>query len=181
MPLKNLGMFEELCGKNTLQKVVLTTTMWDEVDLETGETRERELISTYWRPMVQRNSTTNRFRRTRESALTIIDPFIDSANIRISALLQQELLNMRKNLKKLSSKYRRAGQELLSAMELLLKQREDLRRQIRNDIKRGVDDEMILKPLQDEYQKLKINMESTINDMRKLGIPLWKRLVKITD
>ena len=36
---KNLGIFEELCGKNTLQKVISTkTTMWDEVDQETGYT-----------------------------------------------------------------------------------------------------------------------------------------------
>ena len=177
-PLRNLSMFEELCGKNTLQKVILTTTMWDEVDQETGKMREGELRSTYWRPMLQRNSTTSRFRRTRESAFTVIDPLIDTANIRISVLLQQELADMRK---KLSSTSRGAGQELLSTMELLLRQREDLLRRIRNEVKRGVGDEMILKPLQDEYRMLKINMESTINKMRRLKIPLGKRLVNMTD
>ena len=179
-PLKNLGMFEELCGKNTLQKVILTTTFWDvdEVDQKTGETREGELRSGYWRPMLQRNSTTNRFLRTRESAFTDIDPLIDTANIRFSALLQQELADMRK---KLSSRSRATGEELLLTMERHLWQREDLLRRIRNEIKRRADDEMILEPLQDEYQKLKINMESTINEMRRLKIPLGKRLVKMTD
>ena len=176
-PLRNLGMFEELCGKNALQKVILTTTMWDEVDQETGETREGELRSTYWRPMLQRNSTTNRFSRTRESAFTVIDPLIDTANIRFSALLQQELKDMRK---KLSSSSRIAGQELVSTMELILSQREDLLRRIRGEIKRR-DEMMILEGLQDEYQKLKINMESTMNDMRRLKIPIGMRLVKMTD
>jgi hypothetical protein len=171
-------MFEELCGKNALQKVILTTTMWDEVDKETGEAREGELISTYWRPMLQRNSTTNRFSGTRESAFTVIDPLIETTNIRISDLLQHELWDMRK---KLSSTSRAAGQELFATLEHLLTQREDLLRRIRNEIKRGVRDEMILKPLQDEYQKLKIDMGSTINDMRRLKIPLGKRLVKMTD
>ena len=178
-PLRNLGMFEELCGKNTLQKLILTTTMWDEVDQETGETREGDLRSTYWQPMLQRNSTTNRFRRTRESAFTVIDPLIDIVNIRISALLQQELADMRK---KLSSTSRSAGQELLAEMEILLRQREDLLRRIRNEVKRGTGDQMMVwESLQDEYQKLKINMETTVNDMRRLKIPLGKRLVKMTD
>ena len=44
--------------------------------------------------MLQRNSTTTQFRRTRKSALTIINPLIDLANIRISALLQQELVDI---------------------------------------------------------------------------------------
>ena len=168
-------MFEELCGKNAPQKVILTTTMWDEVDQETGETREGELRSRYWRPMLQRNSTTNRFRRTRESAFTVIDPLIDTANIRFSALLQLELADMRQKLP------RATRQELLSTMESLLEQREDLLRRIRNEIKRRVDDDMILEPLQDEYQKLKINMESMINEMRRSKIPIGKHLVKMTD
>jgi len=177
-PLRILGMFEELCGKDTLQKVILTTTMWDEVDRETGETRETDLKSRYWRPMLQRHSTTNRFGRTRESAFTVIDPLIDTENKQFSTLLRQELKDMRK---KLSSNSRVAGEELLSTMEVLLSQREDLLRRIRNEVKRRADDEMILEPLEDEYQKLKINMESTINDMKKLKIPLGKRLVKMTD
>jgi len=176
--LKYIGMFEELCGKKTLQNVILTTTMWDDVDQETGESREGELRSSYWLPMLDRDSTTNRFRKTRESAFTVIDPLIETANIRFSALLQQELTDMRR---KLSSTSRATGRELLSTMELLLRQREDLLRRIRNEIKRRADNEMILEPLQDEYQKLKTNMESTINDMRRLKIPLGKRLVKMTD
>lgn len=177
-PFKNLGKFEELCGKNNLQKVILTTTMWDEVDQETGEKREEELKSKYWRPMLQRKSTTDRFKRTRESAFTVIDPLIDTANIRFSALLKQELEDTRK---KLSSSSRVAGQEFLSKMEDFLKQREDLLCEIRDELKRRADNEMILKPLQDKYQKLKNNMESTINEMRRLKIPLGKRLVKMTD
>jgi hypothetical protein len=81
-PLKNLRMYEELCGRNAYQNIILATTMWDEVDDETGETREEELRSKYWRPMLDRNSTTSRFMRTRESAIALIDPLIDAANKR---------------------------------------------------------------------------------------------------
>ena len=173
-------MFEELCGKNAFQNIILTTTMWDEVDKETGEARESELKSTYWRPMLQRNSTTSRFMGTRRSVFTVIDPLIDTANVRSFVLLQQELVGMRK---KLSPTSRAAGraQELFSTIEVLLRQCEDLLRRIRNEIKSGGGDEMVLERLQDEYQKLKINLESTIDDMRRLKLPLGQRLVNMTD
>ena len=117
-PLANLRLFEDLCGKNALQSVILATTMWDEVDKETGEARERELKSNpkYWLTMLARNSTTSRFMRTRESAFTLIDPLIEVANIRSSVLLQQELAEMRRKAPSTS-----AGQEFFSTMESLVR------------------------------------------------------------
>ena len=124
-PLKNLRMFEELCGKNAFQSVILTTTMWDEVDKEVGEERERELKTKYWQSMLERNSTTSRFLRTRESAFDLIEPLIEAANVRSSVLLQDELVDLRKTLPATA-----AGQELFSAMGQLVSQREDPLRQI---------------------------------------------------
>ena len=119
-PLKNLRMFEELCGKNAFQSVILTTTMWDKVDKEVGEERERELKTKYWQSMLERNSTTSRFLRTRESAFDLIEPLIEAANVRSSVLLQDELVDLRKTLPATA-----AGQELFSAMGQLVSQRED--------------------------------------------------------
>ena len=118
-------MFEELCGKNAFQSVILTTTMWDEVDKEVGEERERELKTKYWQSMLERNSTTSRFLRTRESAFDLIEPLIEAANVRSSVLLQDELVDLRKTLPATA-----AGQELFSAMGQLVSQREDPLRQI---------------------------------------------------
>jgi hypothetical protein len=42
-PLKNLRMFEKLCGKNALRNIILITTMWDEVDEALGLQREKQL------------------------------------------------------------------------------------------------------------------------------------------
>ena len=77
-PLKNLREFEELCGKDAFQNIILTTTMWDLVDEETGEKRERELRTDYWGPMLDRGSTTSRFLRTRESAFAVIEPLLEA-------------------------------------------------------------------------------------------------------
>ena len=153
--------------------------MWDEVDKETGEDRERELKKDYWRIMLERSSTTSRFLGTRESGFNLLDSLIEAENRRASVLLQDELVDMRNSLPATA-----AGQalELCSRMGQLVSQREDLLRRIRQEMKcsDGAGDKMILEPLQDEYRALKTNMESTIKEIGELKIPLGKRLVKMT-
>ena len=169
-------MFEELCGKNAFHNVILATTMWDEVDKETGEAREHELKTKYWQAMLAQNSTTSRFMRTRESAFELIDPLIDTANKRSFVQIQQEMVDMRKQLPLTS-----AGQKLYSEMELLVSQREDLLCRIRDEMKRAKGDEMISEALQEEHQKLQLSLESTVNEMRRLKLPLGQRLLNMTD
>jgi hypothetical protein len=173
-PLKNLRMFEELCGKNTFRNVILTTTMWDEVDEETGEDREGELKSKYWKDMLERGSTTGRFMRTRESAFNLIYPLIGTANERSSVLLQQELVDMGK---KLPSTF--AGRKLVSDMEVLVRRRQDLLLRIGNEMKRADGDKMILEALQEEHQRLRNSLEATVNEMRRLKLPFGSRLLNM--
>jgi hypothetical protein len=172
--LKNLRMFEELCGKNAFKNIILTTTMWDEVDKETGEERERELKTKYWRFMLERNSTTSRFLRTRESAFEVIEPLIDAANKRSSVLLQNELVDMQKSLPATA-----AGLELFSEMGQFVSQREDLLRRIRTEMRRSDGDKVALEPLQEEHQNLQNSLETMVSEMRRifLDLPLGKRIL----
>ncbi|KAG8220474.1 hypothetical protein J3R82DRAFT_3169 [Butyriboletus roseoflavus] len=55
-PLKNLRVFRKLCGKDALEKVYLTTTMWDEVEPTVGERRLDDLSSDYWKAMVSQGA-----------------------------------------------------------------------------------------------------------------------------
>ena len=75
--------------------------MWDEIDGETGGLKEEEekLKSRlgYWWSMLSRKSMTNRFTGTRESAVRLIESFIDTANKKSSLLLQQEMVDFRNN------------------------------------------------------------------------------------
>ena len=174
-PLKNLRMFEQLCGKNAFQNVILTTTMWDEVDEETGSEREMELKSKYWRSMLEQQSTTNRFLGTRESALNIIQPLVDAANDKSKLLLQQEMVDMRTKLPATS-----AGLRLFEETELLVKRRQQVLEQIRNAMKHSNEDETSLPTLQDEYQRLKTQLDTAVNEMRTLRLPLGKRLSQMT-
>jgi len=174
-PLKNLRMFEELCGKNAFHNVILTTTMWDEVDEQIGRLREEELKSRYWRSMLDRNSTTSRFLGTRDSALRLIEPLIDAANKKSSLLLQQEMVDFRNKLPETS-----AGARLFSETELLVKQRQEVLERLRNAMKHSNQDKISLTALQDEYQKVKTQLDTTVNEMRKLRLPLGKRLSQTT-
>ena len=150
--------------------------MWDEVDERTGEDRERELKTNYWRNMLEHRSTTSRFLRTRESAFNLICPLIEAANRRSSVLLQDELVVMRKSLPATA-----AGQELFSTVGKLVSQREDLLCRIRHEMRRSDGDKTTLEPLQEEHQKLQNSLEATVNEMRRLRLPLGKRFLIMTD
>ena len=150
--------------------------MWDKVDKEMGEERERELNATYWRSSLDRGCTTSRFLRTRESAFDIIEPLIEAANGRSSVLFQNELVDMRKTLPATSP-----GLELFSTMEQLVSQREDLLRRIRFEMRRSDGNKMTLEPLQEEHQKLQRNLEVTITEMRKLPLALEQRFLITTE
>ena len=54
--LKNLQVFRKLCGKDALDRVYLTTTMWDEVESSVGERRLNELKTAYWKVMINQGA-----------------------------------------------------------------------------------------------------------------------------
>ena len=71
-PLKHLFMFRKLCGNEAESRIVLTTTMWDEVQETVGKNRLVELESTHWKTMIERGSTTFRYWNTQESARELL-------------------------------------------------------------------------------------------------------------
>jgi hypothetical protein len=71
--LKNLRMFIGVCGQKAMPNVVLATTMWGEVRMETGERREKELKESFWKDMLEDGCRVERFKDTYESAWCIID------------------------------------------------------------------------------------------------------------
>lgn len=89
-PLRNLTLFEKLCGKGAFQNVILTTTMWDKVDESMGSIREEELRKTYWKAMVNVGSGLARFRNTHDSAWEIISRF---TRPRVPLKLQVEMVD----------------------------------------------------------------------------------------
>jgi hypothetical protein len=84
--LKNLQMFASLCGQKAMKNVVIATTMWSEVKMESGVRREEELKRDFWHVMLAGGCRTERFEDTYESAWSIV-----GQNTRTTLLLQEEM------------------------------------------------------------------------------------------
>ncbi|KAH7312521.1 hypothetical protein B0I35DRAFT_437209 [Stachybotrys elegans] len=96
---RNLILFKQLCGQNCLKKVVLVTTMWDQVHDDTGEMRESELKKTrdFWGWMVEEGSSVYRHDHTKDSATRIIHTLAEH-NEPIVTDLQRELVDEHRRL-----------------------------------------------------------------------------------
>ena len=175
--VRHLRTFEELCGKDALENVILATTMWDEVDEATGKMEEERMKTKYWNKMLERRSTTGRFMGTYESALQLLQPLIDAANFkRSSLLLQCEMVDMGKQLTETS-----AGRRLFTKVQHIVSQRQDVIQKIQNEMRRPVKERASLQPLQEEHQKLSQSLESTVEEMRKLNLPVALRFLETSE
>ncbi|KAF7983557.1 hypothetical protein HWV62_21140 [Athelia sp. TMB] len=114
--LRNMELFQRLCGDAALPNVVLVTTMWDEVDEATGERREQELRDTFWASMIDSGSQIARFYHTPESAWKILGPY--TGHFRpVKLQIQMELVDKGMPLSKTA-----AGSFLKSWLTVLSKQ-----------------------------------------------------------
>ena len=175
--VRHLRTFEELCGRDALENVILATTMWDEVDEATGKMEEERMKTKYWNKMLERRSTTGRFMGTYESALQLLQPLIDAANLkRSSLLLQYEMVDMGKQLTETS-----AGRRLFTKVQHIVSQRQDVIEQIQTEMRRPIKDRTSLQPLQEEQQKLSQSLESTFEEMRMINLPVALRFLETSE
>jgi len=160
--LKNFRLFEQLCG-DTFSNIVLTTTMWGDVDEWVGAGREEELKREYWRPMIKRGSYVKRFLYTKESAFEILSPFLAEANRRGALLLQREMNDDGLQLKETS-----AGKALYVELGELVARHKDLLERIRRELRDPTADPDQLQFLMEDYQKAATQLQRATDDMRKL-------------
>jgi hypothetical protein len=161
-PLRNLYFFEKLCGKE-FSKIVLTTTMWDDIDPSTGDKRERELQDKYWKSMIERGSSVRRFLSTPASALDLLRPILTRANEQRSSLPQQKMSVSPRKLKEII-----AGRTLALQLEELVPRQQELLKTIRNDLL-----DAKLRPdqhekLMQEYQGVSAKLQRAIKDVKRL-------------
>ena len=163
-------MFEKLCGKNALENVIITTTMWDKVDEQIGVQREKELKGVYWKPMINQGSRALRYFNTYESAWAILDGIV--GHNRHAVLLQREMVEMGRQLNDTD-----AGRALYSVLEQLVKRQQETLKEIQSERNRQAD-ENLLKHLREEYDILQAQLQTTMVEMNTLKISVSKRLLR---
>ncbi|KAH8770369.1 hypothetical protein F5882DRAFT_465591 [Hyaloscypha sp. PMI_1271] len=119
--LKNLNMFEALCGTTDLSHVVLATTMWDKmVDPDNRKKAirfEQDLQRDYWGDMIEIGSKTFHHDDTKGSAMHIVDHILSLRGDMTAAgqQLQKDLLEERKRHEKLLKEAQEAHQAAIKA------------------------------------------------------------------
>lgn len=177
--IKNIKMFQKLCGEETLASVVLATTMWDQAGEQAAKEREKQLKKEpqLWKKMIDNGSKVYRHDNGKASALKIVK-YLIARKRPVTLDIQREMVDEEKDLVDTG-----AGSELASTVELLIKNYErklkDLEKELREAReKHNQEDREILELARKDYQvglakqrqemvNLRISSEQLIEETKK--------------
>ena len=171
VPYRNLCMFRELCGDQAMKKVVLVTTMWNKGQTDsTLNLRERSLFNNYWKEMIDNGASTARFLNSPDSAWKIIDPILKQHETEV-LLVQEELVDLKRTLNETQ-----AGKTLYSYLQRLLADQRDTASSL-VDAAREESNPRRVHEMEAELKKIQKDFNKTFNDIKRLEIPLYRRLL----
>ncbi|XP_006459428.1 hypothetical protein AGABI2DRAFT_191401 [Agaricus bisporus var. bisporus H97] len=135
--LKNLDMFQKICGKDHFDRVVLTTTMWpeDPSDFKDAKGRVEELRNEYWKFMIDKGSRVEPFEGTHTSAWSILDGLVK--NKRRAIQIQKELNKSWKDVPDTA-----AGKQLHQLVGTMIGRQQVALRQLSDEIGKTTDREI---------------------------------------
>ena len=124
---KNLRMFSRLVGVESLSKVVLATSMWDQMQTsQQAEAREAELIESFWKAFIEEGSTVYRLDGLKDSAIGVVNALLPSGGNQGETLqIQRELvvesrpLNKTEAGKELAEGFRRLQESIQKRFEAM--------------------------------------------------------------
>jgi hypothetical protein len=95
--IRNLRLFEGLCGKDPLKSVVVVTNMWGTVTLETGEAREQELMNDpdFFKSFREQGARFARHDGTKNSADQIVLSLISQTSEKNPLTIQIEMVDLK--------------------------------------------------------------------------------------
>jgi hypothetical protein len=169
-PHRNLRMFAQLCGDQGVKKVILVTTMWDQIKISTGAQREHDLRLNYWRGMMEKGASVARFRNTQQTAWKIVDIIVQESTTDV-LLLQEELVDLKLRLNET-----KAGIMLYSNLQELLLERQRTIRLIAQQAKEESDPALVSK-LAADHNRIEKEFQKTFSEMKRLRIPIGRRII----
>jgi len=161
--MRNLRMFQSLCGQEILGNVLLTTTQWSNVDPAVGQAREDNLRDEgFWGGLIRRGAILQRFHGTRESGLELIRGLM--FNTRMPLDIQEQMVEQQMTL--LETNAGKCITEELIALEMKFKEKvKSLEEQFRNTME-AMGEEM--RVLMDAKEKTQQELERVTDQMRLL-------------
>lgn len=176
---KNLIMFNKLCGENALHKVVLVTTMWENLKTQDeGQAREAELRNTdaFWGWMSARGSKIERHTNDADSGKRLIGMFVPSkehaAPEKVILTIQEEMADQNMSLE--DTKAGEAVRNNIEKESLRIHQElEEYQRSARKailerDTRRHQDIEEIMADMRQQETLLVRNQEALSADMQQM-------------
>jgi hypothetical protein len=170
--LKNLRMFQKLCGDRGLASVILATTMWatleaSESGREIGLQREQQLRKPeFWGCMVDRGSEIIKHDGTKESARAIVTRLVERGT-QVVLDIQVQLVDDKKTLDETA-----AGQyvqkELLEARKRF--ERDIAEYQESMEVALQEKDDAMFKALKKEKEDAEAKEKARLEDWKKLNI-----------
>jgi len=171
-PYKNLRMFGNLCGDHAASRVLLVSTMWEKIDPRIAEKREFQLAREFWKGLLEGGSRIDRLMTSQMSeSWRIIDSLIQQSHEREATLLQQEIVDLERNLNETQ-----AAQVLHSDLQKLLYEQKVSIKSLLAQVEKS-DDPKLKADLQKEYDKIHKQFEKTFHEVRKLKIPIGRRII----
>jgi hypothetical protein len=170
--LKNLYMFQRLCGDRGLSSVILATTMWTGLEgtdagQEVGRKREEELrMPQFWGSMVDRGSEIVKHDGTKKSAHSIISRLVDKGT-QVVLDIQVQLVEENKTLDETSAG-QFVQQELLDARKRFEKDLAEYQESMDAAIQEK--DDAMLEAFKKEKEAAEAKENARLEDWKKLNI-----------
>lgn len=171
-PHRNLHMFGQLCGEHAVKKVMLATTMWDQIKISAGAQREHEMRLNYWRIMIEKGALVARFRNTPQTAWKIIDMLIQEPTTEI-LLLQEELIDL-----KLRFNETEGGMMLYSNLLKLLVEQQKTIRSLADQGRGKNNNPALVSKLAEDHNRIEKEFQKMFSEMKRLRIPIGKRIAQ---
>jgi len=157
--VRNFKMFRELCGDSSLKNVILVTNIWGMFPKDVEEARERELTTSFFKPVLDKGAQLARHHNTAESAHDIVRRIM--RNRPVALQIQQELVDEGKDItdtaagevinKELNEQVRRHQAELEDVQAEMAKAVKEKDEETRQELAEGA------RKLQEQVSKMMVD------------------------